>query len=84
MVRALGDGLEDTDGDGFLEIVDAFGTPLAYADRVTHDDPNTPADDFLPQRPQPFFVSAGRDRQFGATPDAPAAEDNLLSFKRGG
>ncbi|MEM9251595.1 MAG: prepilin-type N-terminal cleavage/methylation domain-containing protein [Planctomycetota bacterium] len=69
----------DTDGDGFAEVTDPWGTPIVYAAFVSHRDSDND-DNFLEQRgdmqaagggsfvpksPAPVFVSAGPDRDFG-------------------
>jgi hypothetical protein len=68
--------LGDKDGDGFLEVLDGWGTPLTYASLVDHAD-DEKADDFLPERltrrsihqsvpePKPMLVSAGQDTRWG-------------------
>jgi len=78
--RSVGDNqIVDTDEDGFMEVVDPWGTPIVYAAFVSHKDSEND-DDFLPERgdlrglgggvfvpkaPAPFFASAGPDRDFG-------------------
>ena len=61
---SLGDSFDDTDGDGFMEVVDPWGNPIAYAMDVSHSD-NFTDDDFLPEHPNPFFASAGADQKWG-------------------
>ncbi len=72
--------LVDTEGNGFLEILDAWGTPLIYVHGVSHSDSFTD-DDFLPETPIPTFISAGYDRKFGDVRNAveERAKDNLTS-----
>lgn len=90
MVRALqGDALIDSDGDGFLEVVDGWGNKIEYAKYVDHEDADD-SDNFLPQRgtrynPQPYFASAGGDGEFGdaestPSPDGTVRQDNLYSY----
>lgn len=79
--------LIDADGDGFLEIRDAFGNMLEYAAFVSHDDnykgpyqkPDsstaTKGDDNLPVHKHSFFASAGRDGEWGT-----AEDDDLYSY----
>lgn len=66
---ALGSAFTDTDNDGFMEVIDPWGNPIAYADSVTHnDDPSCPVeqqDNFLPVHNTPFFASAGKDQKWG-------------------
>jgi prepilin-type N-terminal cleavage/methylation domain-containing protein len=63
--------LADTDGDGFQELVDPFGQPLAYAAFVSHRRPDGTGgdeikfDDYLPESRQPYFGSAGMDGKWG-------------------
>lgn len=85
----------DEPGHGFLEVRDAWGNKLIYVDRVDHDDNQDTAYDFLPERDQPYFASAGDDgrwgdyrellrRQRGDSYDldlAEAASDNIYSFE---
>lgn len=74
----------DKDGDGFLEILDAYGNKLVYVAFVKSGDATE--DDMLPQHARPYFASAGPDGLFGdvrttasqALQDA--AKDNLYSF----
>ena len=72
----------DSDGDGFLELVDGWGNKIAYAAYVKRDDDFTD-DDFFPSSNRPLFMSAGPDGKFGSF--APqnqaddAAKDNLRS-----
>lgn len=57
-----------TVGDGFLEVIDPWGNPIAYASSVSHSDDDTDDDaddDFLPQHSNPFFASAGADQRWG-------------------
>lgn len=80
---SLGEALKDTDGNGFLELVDAWGRPLSYAAFVDHGD-SYGQDDFLPAYPTAFFASAGEDGDFGndeTDPDSEVMEDNLYSFE---
>ncbi|MEM1209766.1 MAG: type II secretion system protein [Planctomycetota bacterium] len=71
--------IADTDNDGFLEIIDPWGTPIVYAAFVSHKD-NAGEDNlleqrgdmqtfgggsFVPKAPAPVFVSAGPDGDFG-------------------
>ncbi len=69
---ALGAAFDDTDGDGFMEVLDPWGNPVAYAFSVKHPVPNTlagtnndPEDDFLPVHANAFFASAGKDQKWG-------------------
>lgn len=69
---SLGASFGDFDDDGFLEIVDPWGNPIAYASNVKHPTPNTLTstnnatdDDFLPLHDNPFFASAGKDQRWG-------------------
>jgi prepilin-type N-terminal cleavage/methylation domain-containing protein len=52
-------------GDGFLEVVDPWGNPIAYASRVEHLIGVNVEDDFLPIHDNPFFASAGKDQRWG-------------------
>lgn len=68
----FGDFDNDGLGDGFLEVVDPWGNPIAYASNVKHPTPNTLTstnnatdDDFLPLHNNPFFASAGKDQRWG-------------------
>ncbi len=93
---ALGGAFVDADDDGFMEVIDPWGNPVAYAQKVTH---KTSSDtDFLPAHDAPFFASAGKDQKWGlpknrgefnsdaaweaymATDDYKFAQDNLYSF----
>lgn len=56
--------LEDTDADGFAEVVDPFGRALAYAAFVNHED-EIEKDDYLPEHRTPFFASRGIDGLWG-------------------
>jgi len=80
--------LQDADEDGFLGVIDAWGTPVIYK-----YDPNDDIDgggdydddDFLPESREPYFASAGPDRRWGdvtgnAT-EQEQAEDNLYSIE---
>jgi hypothetical protein len=60
---SLGESFGDFDGDGFVEVVDAWGNPIAYARSVSHS--VDPVDDFLPEHNSPFFASAGKDQRWG-------------------
>ena len=60
---SLGESFGDFDGDGFVEVVDAWGNPIAYARSVSHT--SDPDDDFLPEHSTPFFASAGKDQRWG-------------------
>ncbi len=67
---SLGAALGDFDDDGFLDVIDPWGNPVAFAVRVSHDnelqfvnDGND--DDFLPAHDNPFFASAGKDQRWG-------------------
>ncbi len=62
---ALGEAFDDTDGDGFLEVVDPWGNPIAYAWNVTHTPGSNEDDDFLPEYQGVFFASAGKDQKWG-------------------
>ncbi len=82
------DVLYDQDGDGFLEMFDAFGTRIEYAESVLHgtdlNGDDYGSDDFLPERKTPFFASAGSDADFGdAETDDPTKDpmrDNVYSY----
>jgi prepilin-type N-terminal cleavage/methylation domain-containing protein len=73
MLPSLGDGFDDIEldgnnvpsGDGFLEVVDPWGNPVAYAASVKHDPLGFTNDDFLPEHNAPFFASAGKDQRWG-------------------
>lgn len=76
--------------DGLLEVRDAWDTKIVYAAYVRYPEPGgdlDKADDFLPRRTTPFFVSAGPDRDFGSVgPGATAQEqraalDNIYSYE---
>ncbi len=62
---SLGAALDDSDNDGFLDVVDPWGNPIAYAASVSHDPTKNPDDDFLPVHNNPFFASAGADLKWG-------------------
>ncbi len=91
MLRNLGtEVLTDSDGtgvtgEGFLELVDGWGRKLIYVSGVDHGDSVTD-DDYLPEYPKPYFVSAGADGQWGDVQAASGSaalaqtEDNLYSF----
>ncbi len=55
--------LADLDGDGFLEVRDAFGNMIDYAAYVSYQD-NYTGDDSLPIHKNSFFASSGRDSQW--------------------
>lgn len=80
MVQSL--NLGDTDGDGFDEILDAWGNPLAYdAGLIDGNPPN-----FLPDYPHPMFASRGPDEQWGQIDHDDnsrndPAEDDIWSFE---
>ncbi len=93
---SLGSAFEDADGDGFMEVIDPWGNPIAYANNVSHNDPVTD-DDFLPAYSKAFFASAGKDQKWGRarksgemtaaqwatykdTDDYKDSVDNLYSF----
>lgn len=81
MLKSLGPhAFADADGDGFMEVIDAWGRPLIYVRAVSHTDSFT-ADDFLRAHPHPYWVSAGADGLFGdaRNPSDPALADNLYS-----
>lgn len=68
----FGAAFGDDDDDGFIDLVDPWGNPIAYANSVKHPTPNPltgnnnfPADDFLPAYNGPFFASAGKDGMWG-------------------
>ena len=61
---SLGSSFDDADNDGFMEVVDPWGNPVAYANDVSHSDKETD-DDFLPEHANPFFASAGADQKWG-------------------
>ena len=63
-IDSFGDQFGDIDEDGFLDFVDPWGNPIAYASDVVHDG-YSPEDDFLPQHAEPFFASAGPDGLWG-------------------
>lgn len=76
ILLTLGDRLQDTDGNGFLEIVDGFnhpdtptfGNPLGYRHSFTPPTSSTPPHEFIPS-PRPFFVSYGPQGKQIATQD---------------
>lgn len=68
-----GGRLRDTDGDGFVELVDAWGTPIKYFRQNVSTE--TPYDNRFPAHRQPFFASAGASRDWDNT------EDNVHSFE---
>lgn len=93
---SLGSAFEDTDGDGFMEVIDPWGNPIAYANNLSHNDAVTD-DDFLPVYSKAFFASAGKDQKWGRarksgemtaaqwdtykdTDDYKDSVDNLYSF----
>ncbi len=96
---SLGKAFGDADDDGFLDIVDPWGNPVAYASSVSHT--NDPDDDFLPVHDSPFFASAGKDQMWGRprtsgeftseaaftayrrTDEYKFSQDNLYSFDLG-
>ncbi len=66
----LGTAFGDADGDGFIDLVDPWGNPIAYAASVSHKVEKLRIndgkdDDFLPQYTGPFFASAGKDGMWG-------------------
>ena len=70
---ALTDRDSPPDGDGFLEVRDAWDSKIVYAAFVDHEDA-AEEDDFLPERgklgvPKPFFASAGPDGLWGHVAD---------------
>lgn len=77
------DSVVDLDGNGFIDIVDSWGTKLIYVRQSSTGDPNTA---FLPENRTPFAASAGPDRTWGdayaavGSPDHTAAQDNIYSF----
>lgn len=67
---ALGGAFADVDNDGFMEVIDPWGNPVAYASSVKHQiqallPNNGDDDDFLPAHASPFFASAGKDQKWG-------------------
>ena len=60
--------LADLDGDGFLEVRDAFGNMIDYAAFVSHQD-NYTGDDSLPIHRNSYFASSGRDSQWSTNDD---------------
>jgi hypothetical protein len=70
--------LADTDGDGFLEITDAWEEKLGYVQRYAPGSQFDASRAWHPHSPEqwddPFFVSGGRDRDLTTT------EDNRYSF----
>jgi len=61
---SLGGAFVDADGDGFMEVIDPWGNPIAYGNAVSHND-NFTDDDFLPVYSKSFFASAGQDQKWG-------------------
>ena len=63
------DRLQDTDGDGYLEIVDAWDTPLRFRSSFEGAGSNFENNDFydlgMPPHRDPYLASAGRDGLFG-------------------
>lgn len=87
MLPSLGDQTYgDFDGNGFMELVDGWGRKMIYVAFVDHDDGNS-VDDFLPERPWPYFASAGPDGKWGDVQAADGSEalersqDNLYSYE---
>jgi len=74
--------VKDSDGDGFLELIDGFGNKIAYAAFVKRSaDDLYKVDDYLPLSDGVIFMSAGKDGRFGSyapndKPDADA-RDNI-------
>ncbi len=62
---SLANAFGDFDKDGFLEVVDPWGNPIAYAQSVEHGIAGNSDDDFLPEHDNPFFASAGKDKLWG-------------------
>jgi prepilin-type N-terminal cleavage/methylation domain-containing protein len=70
---SLSGSFGDADDDDFLDLVDPWGNPIAYANYVQHPPKpnalngttNYPEDDFLPAHNGPFFASAGKDQRWG-------------------
>jgi hypothetical protein len=62
--KALSDVVVDSDGDGFLELVDGWGNKIEYAAYVNRGDAYT-ADDHLPAIQTPIFLSPGADGLLG-------------------
>jgi len=71
--------LSDRDGDGNLEIIDPWDTPILYL--ISNNQDGTLIDGvsntYLPISRDPFFVSAGPDQDFATT------DDNITSIEIG-
>jgi len=62
--KAMEDVVVDTDGDGFLELIDSWGNKIEYAAYVRRGD-GYKADDHLPASKTPIFISPGADGLLG-------------------
>lgn len=84
MLRAAAgeDGLDDTDGDGFLELLDPWGNEIEFR---TGNPGFLGTDTRFPRHGAPFLASPGPDGVFGSyTPNNEPdeeAQDNVLSFE---
>ena len=76
------DVVVDSDGDGFLELIDGWKNQIEYAAYVSRND-NYAVDDYFPTSKDPTFMSRGPDGLWGtfAPANAPNADaaDNLRS-----
>jgi prepilin-type N-terminal cleavage/methylation domain-containing protein len=80
--KAIDDIVIDSDGDGFLELVDGWNNQITYAAFVYRNDLYA-GDDFFPTITTPIFMSRGPNEEWGTfvnnnKPDA-NAEDNIRS-----
>lgn len=64
-LASFGQTVGDANNNGFIDLVDPWGQPIAYANNVKHVNGVDEEDDFLPEYSGPFFASAGKDKQWG-------------------
>ncbi|MEM1213386.1 MAG: prepilin-type N-terminal cleavage/methylation domain-containing protein [Planctomycetota bacterium] len=85
MLRAAAgeNGLDDTDNDGFLELIDPWGNPVEF--RTQNPDTFGTRDNQFPNHGAPFLISNGPDGLPGtySTAGEPddEASDNVVSFE---
>lgn len=75
VLATLGDRLvKDTNDDHWM-IIDGYGRPIRYYQRIPESHP-----DRLPPYPRPVFISAGPDGSF-IVPSDSSQDDNLYSYE---